>query len=120
MSDARRWAPAMLWGAIILVATSLPGSVLPSAPVIPGVDKVVHGGMYGVLGALVARGMTVRGRVARSGWGWIVAGVVVAGFAAADEWHQQWIPGRGADALDWVADVAPARRRAGQPRLSPS
>lgn len=98
----------MLWGAIILVATSLPGSALPSAPAIPGVDKVVHGGMYGVLGALVARGMTVRGRVARWGWGWVVAGVVVAGFAAADEWHQQWIPGRGADALDWVADVAGA------------
>lgn len=108
MSDARRWAPAILWGTIILVATSLPGWALSSAPVIPGLDKVVHGGMYGVLGVFVARGMGARGMGARSGWAWIVAGVVVAGFAAADEWHQQWIPGRGADALDWVADVAGA------------
>lgn len=103
MSEARRWAPAILWGALILVATSLPGSVLPSAPVLPGLDKVVHGGMYGVLGVFVARGMG-----ARSGWAWLMGCVVVAGFAAADEWHQQWIPGRGADALDWVADVAGA------------
>lgn len=118
MSDARRWAPAIVWGAIILVATSLPGSALPSAPAIPGLDKVMHGGMYGVLGVFVARGMGVRGMRVRgmrvrgmgvgSGWAWIVAGVVVAGLAAADEWHQQWIPGRGADALDWVADVAGA------------
>lgn len=103
MSTARRWAPAMLWGAIILVATSLPGAALPSAAGIPGVDKAVHGALYGVLGALVARGIG-----AKAGSAWIAAGVVVALFAAVDEWHQQWIPGRSADAFDWMADVAGA------------
>lgn len=103
MSTARRWAPVMLWGAIILVATSLPGAALPNVSDIPGVDKVVHGALYGVLGALVARAIG-----AKSGSAWLAAGVVVALFAAVDEWHQQWIPGRSAEAFDWVADVAGA------------
>lgn len=103
MSESRGWALVGAWGAIILIATSIPGGTLPAAPLVPGLDKLVHLGLYGVLGALVARAMA--GRIGRS---WVVAATVVAGFAAVDEWHQRWIPGRGADALDWVADVAGA------------
>ncbi len=103
MSVVRRWSPPILWGGMILVATSLPGSALPSPPIVLGVDKVVHATLYGVLGWLVAR--AVEGR----GWGtWAMMGLAMATFAAADEWHQQWIPGRSTDAFDWVADVAGA------------
>ena len=105
MSDARRWAPSAVWGMVILIATSIPGSAIPEGPSIPGIDKVVHGLLYGVLGWVVGRALTEgRGRRAWQVWGRAV--VVMTGLAAADEWHQQWIPGRGADALDWVADVA--------------
>lgn len=103
MSNARRWAPSVIWGAVILVLTSLPGSALPHGPDIPGADKVVHGALYGMLGFLAGRALTGE-RVAV----WVRTAVVIAGLAAADEWHQQWIPGRSADAFDWVADVAGA------------
>lgn len=103
MSAVRRWSPAIVWGGMILVATSLPGSALPSTPVVPGADKLVHATLYGVLGWLVARAVEGRGQSA-----WAMVAIGVATFAAADEWHQQWIPGRSADAFDWVADVAGA------------
>jgi len=103
MSTARRWAPSVLWGALILVATSLPGSTLPSAPSIPGLDKVVHASLYGVLAFLVGQAMAAQALRTL-----LIATVAIAVFAAADEWHQRWIPGRGADPLDWLADVAGA------------
>lgn len=57
--------------------------------------------MYAVLGVLCARAL--QGRE----WSWVllVVGLIVL-FAAGDEWHQRWIPGRGADVSDWAADVA--------------
>jgi len=107
MSRARRWAPSIAWSAVILVATSLPGSTFPSVSSVPGADKVVHGVMYGVLGFLVTRALDI-GRA--PGWGGRVSGglAAIAAFGALDEWHQRWIPGRGADSLDWGADVAGA------------
>lgn len=66
-------------------------------------DKVVHGTMYGVLGFLVGNAL-LRARVVV----WVLAGVLLAVMAAGDEWHQEWIPGRSAETLDWVADVAGA------------
>ena len=64
-------------------------------------DKVVHGCLYGVLGATLA-------------WGWhrapgslphaalLVLGAV---YGLTDEWHQLFVSGRMADAGDWLADV---------------
>lgn len=103
MSVAHRWVPAILWGALILVATSLPASTLPSAPAFPGADKVVHAAMYGVLGWLAARAVADRGRGVRG-----IAILGIAALAVGDEWHQRWIPGRSADVFDWMADVAGA------------
>ena len=46
----QRWAPPVAWASIILIATSfpVPGS-LDSDPFL-GADKLVHGGLYAVLG----------------------------------------------------------------------
>ncbi len=60
--------------------------------------------MYGILGALVLRA-TARPAA------WTVAGASwlgIALFAAADEWHQQFISGRGTSLGDWAADLAGA------------
>jgi VanZ family protein len=85
------------------MATSLPGSTLPSAPRIPELDKVVHASLYGILAFLVGQAMASQAMRA-----FLVATLAIAVFAAADEWHQRWIPGRGADPLDWLADLAGA------------
>ncbi len=118
MRVTRRWAPSVVWGTLILIATSVPGAALPTVRVFPGFDKIVHASMYGVLGALVVRAMAWREQRTREGrtlgarrLGARTLGLslgAIALLAAADEWHQRWIPGRSADALDFVADVAGA------------
>ena len=102
----RRWGPPVAWAAVILVLTSIPAPDF--APVgafaFPGADKLVHATMYGVLGALLAR--AVGATAPRRTLGRVVLGVVL--FAAVDEWHQRFIPGRSADIVDVVADVCGA------------
>ena len=96
-----RWIPVVLWAAIILTGTSVP-SVPDAGP--PGSDKLVHFGMYAVLGLLAMR-------AAWEGGGPRTIVMTLAGvalFAAVDEWHQHFIPTRSADMADWVADVAGA------------
>lgn len=113
MSPVRRWGPTIAWGAAILLVTSIPGSVMPTTPVVPGLDKVVHLALYGTLGWLAGGAASAAGSApgARRPIDFATAlralGAMAC-FAAADEWHQQFIPGRGADPLDWVADVAGA------------
>lgn len=95
--------PCVSWAIVILAITSVPGTSIPAGPEIPGIDKVVHGVMYGVLGVLA--GDALRGEGAGA---FIAAGMLIALMAVGDEWHQAWIPGRSAETLDWVADVAGA------------
>lgn len=99
--SARRWVPPTAWAALILVLTSLPNLDVGGAG-FPGADKLVHGGLYLVLGWLLARAIGAR-RSRRLPLALVVA--IVAIFAALDELHQQWIPGRSAELLDWGADV---------------
>ena len=104
----RRWVPPLAWAAVILVLTSVP---LPGIPVAGswGLDKVVHLALYAVLGFLVARATAAgdagaRPRAAQQ----LLAVLGVLLFAALDEWHQGFIPGRSADRLDWLADAVGA------------
>lgn len=100
----RRWLPPVAWTAFILVLTSLPGSRIPNVGV-PNVDKLVHFGLYGVLGLLLTRSLIRPGRLGRA---MLVAVVTIAVFAAVDEWHQRFIPGRSPDPIDWLADLSGA------------
>jgi VanZ family protein len=101
----RRWVPTALWAALILVLTSVPGDSVPDGPA--GLDKLVHLGLYAVLGALATRALFERapGASLRSLARLLLA---IACFALVDEAHQQLIPGRSADARDVLADVAGA------------
>ncbi len=102
--SARRWVPPLLWAAVILVLTSIPGAQLPSTNV-HDADKLVHLTMYGVLGWLCARAIWTRERVTRS---LLLLLAAVSLFGAVDEWHQQFIPGRSMELLDWMSDTAGA------------
>ena len=114
--DRRTYQVAVaVWALVILTATSVPGSAIPTS--FPHwADKIVHFTLYGVLGALAARAFvaapsarTARGVDARN-WnrshaGWL-AMALLAIFAGVDELHQYWIRGRTPSAADWFADVA--------------
>lgn len=100
-----RWAPAVVWAALIFTLSSLSGLPAP-----PGglTDKHAHLITYAVLAALIVWGLTDRSP-ARTTWGMAVAAVVLASlYGASDEWHQSFVPGRQVSALDWAADTAGA------------
>jgi len=69
--------------------------------------KAAHLTEYGILGALLFRAL----RAGAPGWrwGWAAAAVVLAGcVAAADEWHQFFIPYRTGSPWDVLLDVTGA------------
>lgn len=93
---ARAWAPALVWAAIIFALSSR--STLPT-DLGGGLDKVAHFGAYAILGALLAHGAIAWGR----GIGWpLLLGIA---YAASDEFHQSFVPGRHSDVADWLADA---------------
>jgi VanZ family protein len=95
----RRYMPAALWALVIVALTSVPGRAVPEVA-IPHIDKVVHATLYAVLAALTAWSLSAPRRVRA-----LLAVVALASlFGAADEWHQQFIPGRSQDRNDWLAD----------------
>jgi len=62
--------------------------------------KVEHFFYYGIMTVLVAHGV---GR--RFLW---IALAVVPFIGALDEWHQYYVPGRNASAIDWMVDSVAA------------
>jgi VanZ family protein len=102
----RRWLAVWGWAGAILAGTSIPGSQLP--PAFLHADKLAHLGLYGVFGLLVGRALLLGARTPRLAARLMVGVVAIAAFAAGDEWHQEFVPGRGADPIDWAADVVGA------------
>jgi hypothetical protein len=90
------------WMAFTFTLTSIPNPEFGLS--FPGADKVAHFGFYGIMGFLFVlwRREIGTGAVAAVVW----AAIFVAVLGAADEIHQQWIPGRSMDILDWAADFA--------------
>ena len=95
----RRWLPPLLWAGVMLLATTVPGSVVP--PQFSPYDKVAHFTLYALFAVLLSRDIAqVTGRWRSA----LLAILIAVAFGAADEWHQQFIPGRSTDIADWRAD----------------
>ena len=90
------------WVALTLTLTSIPNPEF--GPTFRGADKVAHFCFYGMMGFLFVlwRREIGKGPAAAVVWAVIFAALL----GAADEFHQQWIPGRSMDLLDWVADFS--------------
>lgn len=100
------WRSVAAWAVLILVATTVPvTNLVVRAPAL-WLDKLVHGGLYLVLGWLVGAALCAMGR--RGVGAWFIGLLALAAFALLDEAHQQWLPTRVASAGDWAADVAGA------------
>ena len=123
----RAWWPAGLLALAQIVASSIPGTRYPQVR-LPYADKLVHFGVYALLGAACARGLqrsTRRRAVALL----LLAVALVAGFGVTDELHQLFVPFRSCDwhdlvadavgacagALAWLATVGRSRRSTDQP-----
>lgn len=96
----RPWGPAVAWAAFLFFLSALPGVDGPPY-LFQGEDKVVHAGLYAVLGATLMWG---RARTASPPpvWALVVLGLL---YGASDEWHQSFVVGRDPSLGDWVADT---------------
>ena len=101
--SVRRWLPPLIWAGVILLGTSLPQDVVPVQT--SNIDKFLHFTIYTVFAFLLTRQISVDTTRGRAVFG---AVLLAAAFAAADEWHQRFIPGRFPEFADWLADVAGA------------
>ena len=90
------------WVALTLTLTSIPNPEFGLT--FPGADKVAHFAFYGVMGFLFALWRREIGTGA--GAAMVGAAIFAALLGAVDEVHQQWIPGRSMELLDWAADFA--------------
>lgn len=100
----RYYFPALIWAAVILVLTSYPSISVPDTG-FELQDKVAHFGVYFILGLLTARAI-VFGKKLNFRRSLSTCALCCCIFAALDEGHQLFIPGRSAEIGDILADFA--------------
>jgi VanZ family protein len=102
----RPWLPAIGWAVLLAVLSSIPGTAIPAGPT-PNFDKLVHGGLYLVLGFFCARALAATTTLAP---GALVAAATLMGtlYGVTDELHQLLTPRRSSDWHDVVADAVGA------------
>jgi len=90
----RLWAPVVLWAAVIFAISSVPdlGTGLGTWDLV--LRKLAHAGEFAVLGALLVRAFAAE-RPA------LALGIA---YAASDELHQVFVPGRRGSVLDILID----------------
>lgn len=77
---------------------------LPIPTTLFGLDKFLHGIAYAILGTFYTCTWNPPGQ--RLAWRKYAAlGVLLAAYAASDEYHQLFVNGRDADLGDWLADL---------------
>jgi len=123
----KHWLPAILWmGGIFAMSTDV-GSATHTSKIIEPlvlwirpnasqdefelvhffIRKLGHLSEYAVLALLVLRAMRRTLLLAPGRWSWQAAGItelIAAAYAATDEWHQSFIPGRTAALGDVAID----------------
>jgi len=98
--------PAFLWAGFIFLASSVPSHRI-SWFLFHRLDKLIHIGIFFILGLLVYRGLFTWNIPPRFTYKkvWIML-VIVIGYGVLDELHQGFTPGRSIDLMDLTADAA--------------
>lgn len=100
MKSKYRMVPAGLWLCLIWTLSSLPAKEIPVVSIL-GFDKVEHIGIYCILMILVAYGL--KGKSLPMGSKALIFSLFILS-AAADEYHQTYIPGRSVSVYDLMAN----------------
>lgn len=90
----------VLWAALTFWLSASPDAqgAATFLDLTPPWDKLYHTGNFGVLAALL---------YPATGRAWLAV-LLASLYGVADEVHQAFVPGRSADALDWLADTVGA------------
>lgn len=95
------WGPAVFWALVLFSLSEFRTTPSAVAPFLDIPDKLLHFGLYVVLGGFLGWARRVSGtRLSHL----FLIGLGCA-YAAVDEWHQSFVPGRESDPMDWLADV---------------
>jgi len=92
------WLFVVVYASIIFYFSSLSASGIPSVPVS---NTWLHVLEYFGLGLVLMPAVRSSGR-----GGLFLAFILLAVYAASDEFHQYFVPGRVMDFYDWLADSA--------------
>ena len=93
--------PAIAYAIAIFVFSSLPSSEFPHLP-FPNFDKIVHFFEFGLFGIFLYRAFRLYSPFRAPYLLTLVSGIP---YAALDEFHQYFVPGRNCSAADFVFDV---------------
>lgn len=120
-----RWWPALVWACLIWTfSTGAFTTQHTSRYIVPFLQwlfphlswetlltihqiirKCAHFVEYFVFSLLILRGIRAGRKEAH--WGWAIAAItIVAAYAALDEFHQSFVPGRGASVWDVLLDAS--------------
>lgn len=95
--------PVVVWAAVVFALSSIPGTRLPPVH-LTFADKIAHLLVYGILGGLACRALTLTTRW--SGTRTLLTSILLAlCYGISDEVHQLFVPWRSFDGFDVVADV---------------
>lgn len=102
------WGLVLAWMVLIFVVSAQPSLVrYPDSAVDVVLKKLAHMIEYGVLALLVWWALHAQ-RTSLDVRGLMVAFAVAVLYAASDEWHQTFVPGRNGNVCDWTVDLAGA------------
>ncbi len=109
MNRLRHWLPALLWAAIIFYFSAQKRA--PQLSGLPGVQlalqKTGHATEYGIMAFLIYRPLRRAHRLPLQR-ALPFAVILAAAYAASDEWHQYFVPGRSAQLSDVAIDITGA------------
>ena len=90
------WGPVVVWAGLIFVLSSIPSLDRGLGPRDLGPRDLAHVAEYAILGALLLRAVRRE----------LLAVLLGSAYAATDEVHQMFVPGREGSPLDWTIDTA--------------
>ncbi len=99
----RSHGPSIAYALLIFFLSSLPSLKSPDIGV-SFQDKIYHVLEYAVLGFLMQRGSERHGR--RPLKRLLLISMIGIGYAASDEIHQRFVPGRQCELFDFLSDAA--------------
>ena len=98
----------IVWAAALFTQSSIPGDSIPDLGILTH-DKIIHFCIYVIFTATVNRAMRNQKRYPLfASHHYVFTFILVAIFAASDEFHQYFVPKRSCDFFDWLADSAGA------------
>jgi VanZ family protein len=99
--------PAILFAAAIFTVSSIPDLQGPDLKIVP-FDKLAHFMEYAVFAYLIFRSISHIGDSVGNATVFVLSLLSLGSFAALDELHQKFVPGRTCDVADFATDLVGA------------